>query len=164
MGLLLAQVMSHLGCGLITVVEPNPDRRELARDLGANYTFDPAEDVGDTAGPEGYDVVIDATGIPAVIERGLASVRKGGKLLVFGVSPEGAEAKFKPFDLYNRDLTIIGSMAINLTFGAATRLAPRLRLKELAAPMLGLEAYPDAIRNFGKGPRPKQQLSPTLMP
>lgn len=163
MGLLLAQVMSRLGCGLIAVVEPNHTRRELARNLGVEYTFDPSEDVMDTIAPEGYDVVIDATGIPAVIKRGLASVRRGGTFLVFGVSPEGAEAKFKPFDLYNRDLTIIGSMAVNMTFGRAVRLAPRLRLKELVAPILGLEAYPDAIASFGKGPHPKQQLSPALL-
>jgi threonine dehydrogenase-like Zn-dependent dehydrogenase len=115
MGLLLGQVMSRLGCGEIAVVEPNPSRRLLAQELGFGYAFDPAEDVMEPTRNTGYDVVVDATGVLEVIERGLTYVARGGKFLVFGVAPVSARATFSPFDLYNRDISILGSMAVNMT-------------------------------------------------
>ncbi|KAJ4331665.1 hypothetical protein N0V95_009842, partial [Ascochyta clinopodiicola] len=35
--------------------------------------------------PHGFDIVIEATGSPSVLESALPFVRKGGKLVVYGV-------------------------------------------------------------------------------
>lgn len=155
MGLLLEQVLRRSGAARVTVSEPHAQRRALALEVGA--------DVAVTPGAEGtdFDLVADATGRPEVISRGLGLVKRGGTFLIFGVAPAEAAVSLRPYDVYFGDLTIVGSMAINGTFGAAARMAPTLALSPLLAPPLPLVAYSEAIAAFGKGDRPKQQLTPT---
>ncbi len=163
MGLLLAQLLSRSGARIVAVVEPKAERRALALEVGASAALDPRDSDGLTAlGRDGFDLVADATGLPAVIQDGLAQVRRGGTFLVFGVAPATAEIRVRPFDVYNGDMTIVGSMAVNQTYGAAVRLASTLDLSALVAPTKGLEAYPEAIEQFGRAGRPKQQLAPTV--
>ena len=162
MGLLLAQVLRRSGAARVAVVEPHPERRDLARAVGVDTAAAPGdEDALAAVAPAGFDLVADATGVPAVVRQGLDRVQRGGTFLVFGVAPPEATVPLVPYDVYYRDLTIVGSMAINQTFGAAVRLAPTLALAPLLAPARGLEAYPEAIARFGQGARPKQQLTPT---
>jgi len=162
MGLLLAQVLRRCGAARVGVAEPHPDRRALALEVGADAAVAPGEEAPLAAGrPGGFDLVADATGRPEVIARGLDLVRRGGTFLVFGVAPEAATVPLRPYDMYYRDLTIVGSMAINGTFGAAARLAPTLALRPLLAPARPLADYAEAIAAFGHGPRPKQQLVPS---
>lgn len=175
MGLLLAQVLRRQGASRVTVVEPRPDRRALALEVGADVAVAPGDEGGRPAGAgdagqapppaggeagEGFALVAEATGRPESIERGLGLVRRGGTFLQFGVTPQGARVPLSPYAVYFNDLTIVGSMAINGTFPAAVRLAPTLALAPLLAPPQGLEAYAGAIASFGGGPKPKQQLWP----
>ena len=60
--------------------------------------------------------MVDATGIPAVIETSLQYMGPTAKYLQFGVTATDAKISMSPFDLYNKDWTMIGSMAINQTF------------------------------------------------
>ena len=161
MGLLLLQVFRRGGASRVTVAEPHPGRRSLALEVGADAAVAPGEEAAAPGAVGGrFSLVADATGRPESIARGLGLVARGGTLLVFGVAPHEATVPVRPYDLYANDLTIVGSMAINGTFGAATRLAPTLALAPLLAPPLGLEAYPQAIAAFGRGVHPKQQLVP----
>jgi 2-desacetyl-2-hydroxyethyl bacteriochlorophyllide A dehydrogenase len=162
MGLLLVQLLRRGGAAQVVVVEPHPARRELAEEVGADLALPPEADPRHEApARDGFELVADATGRPEVVARGLGLVRRGGTFLVFGVAPPDATIPLSPYQVYYGELTIVGSMAINQTFGAAVRLAPRLDLAALLAPPKALEAYPEAIREFGRGPRPKQQLVPT---
>ncbi len=62
--------------------------------------------------PRGYDNVIEATGVTRVANDAMAAVAKGGKLMIFGVSPAGEQAGYEPFRVYNEEITIVGSMAV----------------------------------------------------
>lgn len=164
MGLLLAQLLPRIGAISVDVVEPNESRRAAAEEVGVNRVWAPAELTElHTIAPGGFDLVVDATGIPAVIEDGLTMVQRGGTFLIFGVAPATATTRMRPFDIYNGDLSIVGSMAVNQTFGAAVRLASTLQLLPLLAPPKGLGAYSDEIEHFGGGDRPKQQLVPGML-
>jgi threonine dehydrogenase-like Zn-dependent dehydrogenase len=66
--------------------------------------------------PDGYDLVVDATGVPSVIEQTFGYARARGKIWVFGVAPRESVARFVPFDVFRKDLKIIGSFAVNRTF------------------------------------------------
>lgn len=164
MGLLLGQVLRRAGASRVVVSEPHPERRQLAHEVGMDAAVAPEDTdalrlaAGDAGGR--FDLVADATGRPEVIRWAMGCVRRGGTFLVFGVAPAGAEVPLRPYDVYYGDMTIVGSMAINGTFGPAVRLAPTLRLAPLLAPPLRLEAYPAALQGFGRGARPKQQLLP----
>jgi hypothetical protein len=72
--------------------------------------------------PEGFDVVIDATGVVAALEAGADAVRRGGRLMVFGVAPAEATMRLSPFRIYNDEITVLGSMAVLHSFGPALDL------------------------------------------
>src|SRR5579863_5117131 len=118
MGLLLLQLLVHAGAGPVTVVDRVPERLEVAAQLGA------ARVVGDLAqlAGERYEIAIDATGVPAVLQAASDLLDRGGRLLVFGVSPAEAALSVSPFRIYNDEITITGSMAILLSFGPAVEL------------------------------------------
>lgn len=162
MGLLLGQMLQRSGASQVSVLEPSPERRDVAREVGLTDVIEPGgAEALRLRSPDGFDLVADATGIPAVIQGGLDKVRRGGTFLIFGVAPQTAETVVRPFDIYNRDMSIVGSMAVNFTYGPAVRMAPSLQLKPLLAPVASLDDYVQLIEGFGKGRWPKQQIAPT---
>lgn len=46
--------------------------------------------------PDGFDNVIEATGVPAVAQAAFEGVIRGGRLLLFGVYPAGERAAIEP--------------------------------------------------------------------
>lgn len=89
-GLLMLQVLKLRTPQTIIVTDANPERLELARQLGADVTVDvtvedPAEVARAHTDGYGCDVFIEATGYPAAVEQGLQAVRRLGRMLVFGV-------------------------------------------------------------------------------
>ena len=147
MGLLLLQLLLRAGAGPVTVVDRIPARLEVARALGA---ADTAGDTGALAG-ERFDVAVDATGVPASIEAALGLLDRGGRMLVFGVAPAEAAIGVSPFRIYNDELTIVGSMAVLRSFGAAVDLLssgavdPRALLAE-PLPLAGFGTAVDRVR------------------
>ena len=73
MGLLLLQLLVHAGAGPVTVVDRVPDRLAVARKLGAARV---AGDVGELA-DERFEIAVDATGVPAVIDAVAGPARPG---------------------------------------------------------------------------------------
>ena len=65
----------------------------------------------------------------------------------FGVAPPDAEVRLKPFDVYHRDWEIIGSMAINGTFGRARDLiaSGRVEVRPLLTRVAGLDDVADIL-------------------
>ncbi|MGK2911151.1 MAG: NAD(P)-dependent alcohol dehydrogenase [Sphingobium sp.] len=93
----LAAVMAAkiCGCAAIVLVEPMAARRAIASDLGATHTIDPTgADLAQAVRaivPDGVDFAFDTTGVPAVIEAGLASLGSHGAIGLVGV-PRSAGA------------------------------------------------------------------------
>jgi 2-desacetyl-2-hydroxyethyl bacteriochlorophyllide A dehydrogenase len=142
MGLQLVQALSRLGASTLTVVDVSERKLALARALGATETAiagNPQALAGRT-----FDIVVDATGIPAVIEQAMTHLGKTAKYLQFGVTPTGAQIRLNPFDLYHKDWTILGSMAINHTFMAAFDWVRegRIALEPLVSKVIPLEEVP----------------------
>jgi threonine dehydrogenase-like Zn-dependent dehydrogenase len=66
--------------------------------------------------PRGFGVVIDATGVPAVIEGAFRFLRPRGTYLQFGVAPNHARVSVSPYEIFRNDWTIIGTFALCYTF------------------------------------------------
>ncbi|MGB1287978.1 MAG: zinc-dependent alcohol dehydrogenase family protein, partial [Aggregatilineales bacterium] len=119
MGILLLQALRHGGASQITMVDKQPGRLELASQYGATQTLIADENQHDQLKawtPHGYDIVIDATGVPAVIEGAFQHLKVRGQYLQFGVTPMGAKVQISPYDIFHKDWTIIGSFALCYTF------------------------------------------------
>ena len=118
MGLLLLQALRHRGASQVVMVEKQPARLDLATQLGGTaipVNGQQAEALRDIA-PYGFDLVIDATGVPAVIEQAFSYLRPRGQYLQFGVTPMDASIRLRPYDLFRNDWTVIGSFALCYTF------------------------------------------------
>jgi 2-desacetyl-2-hydroxyethyl bacteriochlorophyllide A dehydrogenase len=79
-------------CGAnVTVVDLDPNARDLARSYGADETLDPvdaAEAIADQTGGHGVDAVIEIVGSPETLDWSLPALKSGGKLILVGYAPE----------------------------------------------------------------------------
>lgn len=149
-GLLLMQAVRRAGAAQVVVTDLQRERLELAARLETDATI--LADENQPAAlheraPLGYDMVIDATGVPAVVARCFDYVTPGGKVLLFGVCPEDATIPFSPFDLYRRDISVYGSFALNVTFGPAIELlrGGALQVEPLISHRFPLEQFPQVL-------------------
>lgn len=148
MGLLMLQAVLRAGAASVVIVDKEPGRLRLAASLGAT-TFQ-ADDLSpgilkDFA-PHGFDVVADATGVPQVIEGTFAYVKPGGKIWVFGVAAGDARIPFSPYEVFRKDLKVIGSFALNKTFHEAISL-----VRGGALTLAPLISHTLPIREFERG-------------
>ncbi len=122
MGCLLAQAIRYRGASKVIVSDIVPHRLALVAELGATETILADEKQAKrlkAIEPGGFDLVVDATGIPQVLEDAFGYLRPRGTLWVFGVTPRDSRISFMPYDVFRKDLTIIGSFAVNRTFQAS---------------------------------------------
>jgi len=156
MGILMIQLVKMMGASKILAVEPREDRREAALKFGADEAVTPAEALKkayDMTDGVGMDKVIEAVGAVPAIETAYPLARRGGTFEIFGVSPETAKWTVSPFDLYNRELTIVTSYRSPLTFERAIQVASsgRINLKAMVTHVFPLEQAPKAFDMLIKG-------------
>lgn len=165
MGLLLVQALRNSGASQVTVVEKQVERLTLATELGAAHVVpvgpDQVAQLRDIA-PLGFDIVIDATGVPAVIERAFDYLKPRGQYLQFGVTPMNAAVTIEPYKIFKHDWTIIGSFAVCYTFqpaidwlaGGVIDVAP------LVSHVIPMEQFAQGFDAFGRGASLKVQVRP----
>jgi len=164
-GLLMLQLVRHGGASTIAVVDLKQDKLALAQSLGANEVVQAGSKADSTLteiSPLGFDVVIDCTGVPAVVEHMFTHVRKNGKLLFFGVNPPNARISISPYDVYSQDLEIHGSFALRYTFHDAVALlkSGAVDVKPLLSDRFPIERFPEALELAGSGEAFKVQIQP----
>jgi len=137
-GLILLQLALQSGASMVIRTDMEDSRLSLAKELGADHTInvtkeDPVESIKELTGGYGVDVAIEAVGKPAAITQAMRATRRGGRLVIFGVSPEDAVWNVRPFELYDKELTIKTSYRSPYTFQRAVKVAVsgRVRLKPL---------------------------------
>jgi threonine dehydrogenase-like Zn-dependent dehydrogenase len=117
-GLLAVQVARSLGAHGVDTVDFDANRLAVAQKLGASGVFAP-DGLGDQ---DDWDLVVDASGSPAAIGDGLGRLQRGGTFLQLGVAPGDAVVPLSPYQVFARELTIVGSMTTRHTFPGALRL------------------------------------------
>jgi threonine dehydrogenase-like Zn-dependent dehydrogenase len=92
-------------------------------------------------------VVVDATGVAAAIEDGFKTVGRGGSMLFMGVARPGSSIVIDPYRVNWHELTILGSMAINHTFGRSVELLGRIgdQARQLVTADVPLEKFGEAL-------------------
>ena len=161
MGLLLLQLARHGGASRVVVVDVNTQRLESAEQLGATCTYsDIQQALADE--PLGFNCVIDATGVPVVIENAFMAVKRGGKFMIFGVASHEARISLSPFRIYNDEITIIGSMAVLFSFQAALDLISSgvINTQALLTAALPLQDFSIALEMVRQGRGIKTQILP----
>lgn len=130
-GLIMLQLALACGAGKIIVSEIMPEKRALAKKLGAHLAIDPmAEDLKSVLNCEfeNTDCIIEAAGSPVTQLQAIDLAGKACTVMLFGlVSPE-TELPLKTFEVFNRELTITSSFINPYTFTRAIRLLAQKRL------------------------------------
>jgi D-arabinitol dehydrogenase (NADP+) len=153
-GLLLAQLIARGGAASVTVAASSAFKLTRAEELGidATYLMDRADLAGDraklmAASPGGYDIVVDATGSPAVSEQCVPLTRSGGTVMFYGVTDPGDLVRISPYDVFRREITIKGSFAEINSFPAAIAAlrSGRARTQGLITHRFKLDDYAGAL-------------------
>ncbi|MEV0277460.1 zinc-dependent alcohol dehydrogenase family protein [Streptomyces sp. NPDC050610] len=152
MGLMMLELAKRTGAVSVDVLDVNPERLATARSLGVSQAAAHADELDR---PQGWNLVVDATGNAAAIQDGLGRVAKGGTFLQFGVADYATTAVIEPYKIYNQEITITGSMAVLHSYERAAALFAGgvLDPSVFISDRLPLDDYAEAVDRFkaGKG-------------
>lgn len=150
MGLMMAEMAKVNGAASVSIVDLNQDKLETAKVLGFTNLAKSADEFDQ---PRGFDVVIDCTGVTEAIKDGLKHVMPGGTFLQFGVANKGAKVEIEPFWVYNKEITIVGSMAVLHSFDRAVELFASgvLNPDVMISDRYSLDNYAGALTAFKSG-------------
>ena len=150
MGLMMAEMAKVNGAASVSIVDLNQDKLKTAKVLGFTNLAKSADEFDQ---PRVFDVVIDCTGVTEAIKDGLKHVMPGGTFLQFGVANKDAKVEIEPFWVYNKEITIVGSMAVLHSFDRAVELFASgvLNTDVMISDRYSLENYADALTAFKSG-------------
>ena len=160
-GSLLIQTIGSRGASDITAVDRNPARLALAARAGASRTADsldsleemPMPDDSDAAAGGGFDVVVDATGVPALMARTVEYARPGGRILLFGVPPRDGRLDLPAFPVFRKGLSIHSSFtSVRNSFQAVRMLQSKsVDVSALVSHVLPLERFAEGMEMIEQG-------------
>lgn len=140
----LACLVLAIDAGLtVDVVERHRPRRERALQFGARTAVPDGADLPQAC----YDGVIEATGAPAAIADALGRVATQGTLLQVGAAPIDHAAAVKPYDLFRREITIVGSFSVADAYPEAAQRMTALAgtMERFVTHRFPLESFADAF-------------------
>jgi Zn-dependent alcohol dehydrogenase len=161
-GLNVVQGARLAGCEVIIAVDTRSKPLELARTFGVTHVLDAsmetiAEGVRELTGGRGADYVFDTVGAPATIAQALGFARKGGSIIVTGLSRTDAVASLPLFPFVMQEKRLTGSLYGS---GQPSRDVPRLvalyregklKLDELVTRTYSLDGINDALDALSSG-------------
>ena len=111
-GLAVLEAARARGCS-VWITDVNAARLQMAASLGAEpiAAADLDADILDRTHGEGAPVVIEATGVPSVMEQATHLVAAGGRVVVLGLTPQDATIRLPALGITRREMTVLGSRA-----------------------------------------------------
>ena len=166
-GLCIAQWCEHFGITDIAVSELNAGRLSLAEEMGANILID-GNEVDDPAAEfqrmtgRSPSVIVEAVGVPGMIQRCIEMASKNARILVVGVC-FGYE-QFQPMLCFEKRLKLIFAAGYSVEdFAEILRLMDQGRIvgKPLVSHRISLEELPEM---FEKMRKPTDQMKVIVEP
>jgi 2-desacetyl-2-hydroxyethyl bacteriochlorophyllide A dehydrogenase len=102
-GLLAAYLVGLWSPAAVTMVGQRPEQARLADSVGVTRFETDAPD------PGGFDLAIEAAGVPEAVVTAVTAVRRGGMVVLLGLPPAGRTLELPADLLVNNDLTIAAS-------------------------------------------------------
>ncbi|WP_407054799.1 zinc-dependent alcohol dehydrogenase family protein [Paenibacillus dendritiformis] len=151
-GQLFLQLVTAAGVARITVCEPAEHKHRLLRELGAEAIVSPLEEGAADELRSTADVVIECAGRPQSVELALEAARKGGQVLLFGVASPEARASLSPFEVFSKELRIMGSFINPYTHEEALAFLTQhiVSIEPLISHRFRLDELPDVMARYGE--------------
>jgi 2-desacetyl-2-hydroxyethyl bacteriochlorophyllide A dehydrogenase len=167
-GLLVSQLLKLAGAGRVLTVDPLAKRRELARTLAVDETFEPDDDLPErileATGGRGADVAVEVSGSGAALQSAIEAVTIEGTVVVASWYGKKPVTLSLGGHFHRGRLRLISSQVGQIPPGLSPRwdrarrtetvlgLLPRLRLKELVSHRFPFEKAPEAYRLVDERP------------
>jgi Zn-dependent alcohol dehydrogenase len=149
-------------CGKIIAIDISDEKLAAAKRFGATHGVNSArEDIADmvralTEG-RGADYVFVTVGVKSVIEQAFGLIRKGGTLVLVGMTASGEVAGFEPLTVANDCQVVLGSkmgssrIRIDIPKLVSYYQQGRLKLDELISGRYSLADINEAIASVNRG-------------
>jgi threonine dehydrogenase-like Zn-dependent dehydrogenase len=152
-GQLYIQALKNLGVAKIIVSDIDEDKLRLAKKFGATTTVNvQKEKLVDVVKSEtngiGAQVLIDAAGLLTTIPTAFEVLENTGRVVIFGVPPEGKKVEISPYDIYRRELEIIGSFTNPYTNEAALEMLAKVNIDPILTNPICLDDLVDKGLNL----------------
>ncbi|XP_076164139.1 sorbitol dehydrogenase [Ptiloglossa arizonensis] len=121
----------------VTISEPQEKRKKMVSKLDLDYEVQSPNQL-----KEGFDLVVDCSGSGPAMEAAVPLLRRGGRLCVFGVTSPAAKLTIEPFQVYMKELNIVGVNINPFTFPKGLALLHAMADRYLNYDNLGIKIYP----------------------
>jgi len=147
-GILLLKTVLTQGASEVTQLDINKGRLQLAKKSGAKHIETDIKKLHD----ESYDLVIDATGVPFLLEKSIDLARKGGTLLWFAVPKKEATVTLSLFKIFEKGLHIVSSYTSVRNSIQAVRMleSGKIDVSDVISHRLPLEEFVKGIETIEK--------------
>jgi L-iditol 2-dehydrogenase len=139
------------GAAHVAITDVNRDRLDQAARLGADETLEGPEQRALDA--VDADVVIECTGVDAVVSQAIAALRPAGRAVLVGMGA-GAAQSLPTALLQSRELTVVGLFRYANTYPDAIRLVAsgQINLRALVGARLDLQETERALQMGERNP------------
>ncbi len=164
-GLLCLEMALKAGAARTMLSEPIPEKRALAKKLGADVVVDPFKEDIIEAGKKltdgrGFDAVIDASGNVKAAKQCIFLADNKGIILWAAVYGKDVEIGVPPFLMYAKELTITSTFVSPYSFPRALAMLPKLELKSLITDIVPLKDIKKAFELHKTGKSIKILIKP----
>lgn len=169
-GIILAQLLKYGGAGNVVVAAPSKFKLDILNGLGITKTV--LMDRNDSSihekeiksmFPQGFDIIIDATGAASVTEQCFKYAKKGSKIVVYGVCDEKDRISVSPYEIFSNEYKLIGSFAQTHCFDRAVNALETgiVKVDKLVSHSFSLDDYQKGLETVMSG---KQSLKVLINP
>ena len=160
-GLHAVMAAALVGAMPVIAVDPNPTRRALAPLYGATHVIDPTgidvlAEIRKIV-PQGVDIAVESSGVPAAMEQAVNATRQqGGRAVVIGNARHGATLSLNPA-VFNQGKSLMGTWGGDSVpdrdYGRFARLlgAGRFPVRDLLSKPYALEQADQALQDLSSG-------------
>jgi threonine dehydrogenase-like Zn-dependent dehydrogenase len=125
-GLLMLQLVKNAGALTTGLIEPEPFKRELGKQLGADFVLSPSDTrISEIVADEtngGPDVIIECAGSKTALSLCFQESKTGTRILLFGLAPKGDDISLNLQKFFKKELVLKSSLLNPYTFQRAIDL------------------------------------------
>lgn len=165
-GLLMVQLSRLAGAAAVVLLEPEENKREVGKKLGADIVIDPIhENVEETLQKKGIlhvQTVIECVGKPSTIEQAIGLAGNKATVMMFGLTKPDETIAVKPFEVFQKELTLRASYINPYTQRRALNLidSGRLDVSSMVCEVCGLEKLGQILSDPSLRARGKYIIAP----
>ena len=147
-GLIMLQLAKIGGAARLIVLEPNKEKRELAKKLGADICIDPLSEDAQKVLKENnitrVTKVIECVGRPQTMKQAIDIAGKKSIVMFFGLTAPDETIDIKPFEIFKKEIEIKASYINPYTQQRAIEMidSKRIDVKSMIYKVASLEELP----------------------